>query len=848
MALPCWTGLDHPGSGAVNDPEGCPVFEKFTEKARRVMFFARYEASQFGAESIQSGHLLLGLLRESEKTSTQLLERMGVQVSSLRERLVAALTPKDKKITPSSTSIDIPMEEEVKRILQHATAESAKLNHKHVGAEHLLLGMLKEETCLAGRLLRESGADLIAAKEILLESTKEEKIAKKKKEHPLLSEFARNLSEMAERGIFDNLIGRDQEVERIVQILSRRRKNNPILLGEAGVGKTAIVEGLAQKIHEGLVPPSLQDKRIYALDLSLVVAGTKYRGQFEERLKSIIAEASKDPSVVLFIDEIHSLIGTGAAEGSLDAANILKPALSRGEIQCIGATTHKEYAKYIDKDRSLVRRFQPVTVNPPDEAESLRILEGIRSRYELFHRVKYAPKTMEASVYLSNRYITDRFLPDKAIDLLDEAGARVKLRVGPGGAGGETQHLEEELHRVINEMNEAVLSRDFEKAVLLRQKELQLREEIQKDRTELTDEDYARFPEVVEQDIEEVVASWTGIPVTALKGDEKANLVNMEARLNERVIGQPEAVSAVARAVRRARTGLKNPNRPMGSFLFLGPTGVGKTELAKTLAAFLFGDPKKMIRFDMSEYMEKHEVSKLLGAPPGYVGYEEGGMLTDRIRRNPYCVLLFDEIEKAHPDLINILLQIFDDGQASDAFGNLVDFKNTIIIMTSNVGSRELLSEKNLGFVEQDGRPDAKAGDAMKVLKRTFPPEFLNRIDEIVVFNRLGDDELRKIVRLLVEDLNVTLLKHKLTVTLTDAACDHLVKTTLRDRAYGARPLRRAIQKLVEDPLAELMVGQESVPAGVVNFDLVEDRLVPTLSDPGTVAPGQEAHLVGVPE
>ncbi|MBK9798158.1 MAG: ATP-dependent Clp protease ATP-binding subunit [Holophagaceae bacterium] len=768
------------------------MFEKFTEKARRVMFFARYEASQFGAESIQSGHLLLGLLRESEKTSTQLLERMGVQVSSLRERLVAALTPKDKKITPSSTSIDIPMEEEVKRILQHATAESAKLNHKHVGAEHLLLGMLREDGCLAGRLLKESGADLIAAKEILLESSKEEKIAKKKKEHPLLSEFARNLSEMAERGIFDNLIGRDAEVERIIQILSRRRKNNPILLGEAGVGKTAIVEGLAQKIHEGLIPPSLADKRIYALDLSLVVAGTK--------------------------------------------------------IQCIGATTHKEYAKYIDKDRSLVRRFQPVTVNPPDEVESLRIIEGIRSRYELFHRVRYSPKTMEASVYLSNRYITDRFLPDKAIDLLDEAGARVKLRVGPRGATPEGQTHEEELHRVINEMNEAVLSRDFEKAVLLRQKELQLRDEIQKDRSDLTEEDYARFPEVQESDIEDVVASWTGIPVRALKGDEKANLANMEPKLNERVIGQPEAVSAVVRAVRRARTGLKNPNRPMGSFLFLGPTGVGKTELAKTLAIRLFGDVKKMIRFDMSEYMEKHEVSKLLGAPPGYVGYEEGGMLTDRIRRNPYCVLLFDEIEKAHPDLINILLSIFDDGQASDAFGNLVDFKNTIIIMTSNVGSRELLVEKNLGFVEQDGRPDAKTGDAMKVLKRTFPPEFLNRIDEIVVFNRLGDDELRKIVRLLVEDLNITLQKHKLTVTLTDAACDWLVKTTLRDRAYGARPLRRAIQKQVEDPLAELMVGEDTVPSGLVNFDLVDEKLVPTLSDTGDVAAGQETHLVGAPE
>src|SRR5512145_1241076 len=709
------------------------------------MFFARYEASQFGAESIQSGHLLLGLLRESEKTSTQLLDRMGVQTSVLRERLISALTPRDKKITPSSTSIDIPMEEEVKRILQHATAESSKLNHKHVGAEHLLLGMLKEEQSLAGRLLREMGADLIAAKEILLEATK-------KKEHPLLAEFARNLSELAERGIFDNLIGRDTEVERIIQILSRRRKNNPILLGEAGVGKTAIVEGLAQKIYEGMVPPTLQDKRIYALDLSLVVAGTKYRGQFEERLKSIISEASKDPSVILFIDEVHSIIGTGAAEGSLDAANILKPALSRGEIQCIGATTHKEFAKYIDKDRSLVRRFQPVTVSPPDESESLRILEGIKSRYELFHRVRYADATLQSAVYLSNRYITDRFLPDKAIDLLDEAGARVKLRVGAGG--GVTHKAEEELHRVINEMNEAVLNRDFERAVLLRQKEVQLREQLQGSEQELTDEDYGKFAEVQEQDIEDVVASWTGIPVKALKNDEKANLANMEEHLNLRVIGQEQAVSAVSRAVRRARTGLKNPNRPMGSFLFLGPTGVGKTELAKMLALFLFGDVKKMIRFDMSEFMEKHEVSKLLGAPPGYVGYEEGGLLTDRVRRNPYCVLLFDEVEKAHPDLMNILLQIFDDGIATDAFGNQVDFKNTIIIMTSNVGSRELLPDKNLGFLEQDSRPDAKTGDAMQLLKRTFPPEFLNRIDEIVVFSRLGDEELRKIVRLLIGDLN----------------------------------------------------------------------------------------------
>ncbi|MCE1229723.1 MAG: ATP-dependent Clp protease ATP-binding subunit [Firmicutes bacterium] len=806
------------------------MFEKFTEKARRVMFFARYEASQFGSESIGSGHLLLGLLREAEKTTTDLLERMGVQTGPLRERVVAALTPRDRKVMPSSTSIDIPMEDEVKRILQHAASESSKLNSKSVGAEHLLLGMLREEQGLAGRLLKEEGADLASAKELLLESAKEDRIAKKKKDHPLLAEFARNLSELAERGIFDNLIGRETEIERIIQILSRRRKNNPILLGEAGVGKTAIVEGLAQRIYEGKVPPSLADKRIYALDLSLVVAGTKYRGQFEERLKSIIQEATKDPAVVLFIDEIHSIIGTGAAEGSLDAANILKPALSRGEIQCIGATTHKEFAKYIDKDRSLVRRFQPVNVNPPDEAESLRILEGIRERYEMFHRVRYSPATLEAAVYLSNRYITDRFLPDKAIDLLDEAGARVKLRTA--SAQGQVQRpnmAEEALHKVISEMNEAVLNRDFERAVLLRQKEVQLRAELQT-QPPLTQDDLERFAPVVEQDVEDVVASWTGVPVKALKNEEKANLAHMEAHIHERVIGQSEAVSAVSRAVRRARTGLKNPNRPMGSFLFLGPTGVGKTELAKTLAGFLFGDPKKMIRFDMSEFMEKHEVSKMLGAPPGYVGYEEGGLLTDRVRRNPYCVLLFDEIEKSHPDLMNILLQIFDDGIATDAFGNVVDFKNTIIIMTSNVGSRELLADRSLGFGETEFRPDAKAGDAMKVLKRTFPPEFLNRIDEIVVFNRLSDEHLQGVVRLLLGDLNVTLQKHKLVVELSDQAVAFVVKTTAKDRSYGARPLRRAIQKLVEDPLAELMVAQETVPAGRVFFDLEGDRLVPTFT------------------
>lgn len=810
------------------------MFEKFTEKARRVMFFARYEASQFGSENIQSGHLLLGLMRESEKTSTYLLERMGVQITVLRERLITALTPTESAAGGNGSSIDIPMQEEVKNILKNAAKESTTLHHKYVGAEHLLLGILTEENCMAYRLLVEAGASLEKARSIMQETTKEEKTTKKRKELPLLSEFARNLSEMAEKGIFDNLIGRNAETERIVQILSRRRKNNPILLGEAGVGKTAIIEGLAYKIYTGAVPQTLCDKRIFALDLSLVVAGTKYRGQFEERLKSIIAEASKDPNIVLFIDEIHSLIGTGAAEGSLDAANILKPALSRGEIQCIGATTHKEYAKYIDKDRSLVRRFQPVTINPPNEEDSIAILEGIKNRYELFHRVRYASAAIEGSVTLANRYITDRLLPDKAIDLLDEAGARVKLR--EHAINKEGDQPEQELHRVINEMNDAVLNRDFERAVLLRQKELQLRDEVKTDRASSLKAEYDTFPEVTLGDIEEVLTAWTGIPVKAIKNEEKTNLVHMEDRLNERVVGQASAVSAVCRAVRRARTGLKSPNRPTGSFLFLGPTGVGKTELAKTLAGFLFGDPKKVIRFDMSEFMEKYEVSKLLGAPPGYVGYEEGGLLTDRVRRNPYSVILFDEIEKAHPDLVHILLQIFDDGQATDAFGNLIDFKNTIIILTSNIGSKELMSVKNVGFLENESKEGARHSEVLKVLKRTFPPEFLNRIDETVLFNRLQDEDLKKIVCLLIKDLNTTLQKNKIVVSLTHAAIDHLVKLTLQDRTYGARPLRRAIQKLIEDPLAELMLGQETIPAGEVNFDLAGDKLVPVLIEVSSLA------------
>ncbi|MCB9398127.1 MAG: ATP-dependent Clp protease ATP-binding subunit [Acidobacteria bacterium] len=811
------------------------MFEKYTDKARRVLFFARYEASQFGASTITSAHLLLGLIREAEKTTVQILEQMGINIQELKERTMANNLPK-KQI---STSVEIPLSEETKRVLHYAMKESMSLNHKYVGVEHIMLGILRDEHAFASQLLIEMGADLYRAKEILLDILKEEKINKKKKEHPLLSEFSRNLSELAERGAFDRLIGRDNEIQRIIQILSRRRKNNPILLGEPGVGKTSIVEGLAQRIVQGNVPIGLMEKRVYALDLSLIVAGTKYRGQFEERLKSIIAEATKDPSVILFIDEIHSIIGTGAAEGSLDAANILKPALSRGEIQCIGSTTHKEFTKYIEKDRALVRRFQPVQINPPDEVEAMRILFGLRDHYESFHRVQYDDDAIQGAVYLSNRYITDRSLPDKALDLMDEAGAMVKL-----AHTTDTQtirSLEKDLNHISEEMNEAVSNKDFEQAVVLREYEIKLRQKIQEEKEQIdTEEPVLR---VTLDDVEKVVSSWTGVPITALKQEDKKKLAQMEAHLTQYIVGQNEAISAISRAIRRSRTGLKNPNRPMGSFLFLGPTGVGKTELSKQLAKFLFDDVKSLIRFDMSEYMEKHSVSKLIGSPPGYVGYEEGGQLTDRVKRNPYSIVLFDEIEKAHPDLVNILLQIFEDGQVSDAFGNTIDFRNTILIMTSNVGSKTIIAEKTLGLTDntRQSNKDMKQ-EAMRELKRVFRPEFINRIDEIVVFDKLSESDLLNICRLLVSELNQTLAKKNLSVRLDETAYLWLLDLTAKDRQYGARPLRRIIQKHVEDPLAEMIVSSEIEIHGTVDITVVDGKLHLQLNE-GDTNPQKEEEV-----
>ena len=606
-------------------------------------------------------------------------------------------------------------------------------------------------------------------------------------------------------GQLDPLVGRDRELERAIQILCRRTKNNPVLIGEPGVGKTAIVEGLAQRISDGDVPPFLADKRILSLDLSLIVAGTKYRGQFEERLKTIMKELMESQNAIVFIDELHTLVGAGSAEGSLDAANILKPALSRGEIQCIGATTPAEYRKSVEKDRSLERRFQSVKVSAPNEDEAIRVLQGVRDRYEKFHAVSYTDEAIRYAVYLSNRYIPDRFLPDKAIDLLDEAGSRVKLRQAM--LPDEVSEVQKRVKFITHRMETAIANHEFEKARFYSEEERKEKEHLRVLREKLKIDD-STTGIVTREDIEEVVARWTGIQVSAIKEDEQQKLLRIEEELHRRVISQDKAITALARAIRRSRAGLKAPGRPVGCFLFLGPTGVGKTEVARRLAEFLFGSEKSLVRFDMSEYMEKHSVSKLIGAPPGYVGYEEGGQLTERVRRTPYSVILLDEIEKAHPDVYNILLQVFEDGQLTDGLGNTVDFRNTIIILTSNLGARQLQKQSGLGFASKEVGSVAKSQDDMVMaeVKRVFNPEFLNRLDEVILFNSLADDDLLRIIDLLVGQINETLVHRQVQIALTPEARQWILEKTCSDRNYGARPLRRALQKYVEDPLSEALI------------------------------------------
>ncbi|HKD10669.1 MAG TPA: ATP-dependent Clp protease ATP-binding subunit, partial [Thermoanaerobaculia bacterium] len=667
------------------------MFEKYNEKARRALFFARYEASKLGSKVIESEHLLLGILREGEDIIKEIFARFNVKPEDVRREIEG-----DRIFVERiSSTAELPLSEESKKILAYASHEAESMMHPYVGTEHLLIGLLRVDGCVAGRLLTARGFNLYGVREETISLIKEREVSKQKKELPFLAEYSRDLTQLAMSGSFDPLIGRDKEVERIIQILSRRTKNNPILLGEPGVGKTAIVEGLATRIVEGAVPMFLSQKKILALDLSLIVAGTKYRGQFEERLKGIIRELRENPDLIIFIDEIHSLIGAGSAEGSLDAANILKPALSRGEVSCIGATTLKEYRKYIEKDRSLLRRFQAIHVTAPSENETFEILEGVKDRYEQFHKVRYSPEAIKTAVYQSNRYITDRFFPDKAIDLLDEAGAKVKLK-----RVADTQNLrklELETRQIVKEMKKAISDKDFEKAVFLREREIELKEEIERAKAASSERSDAT-QEVTRRDIEEVISSWTGIPIASLEIEEAEKLLHMEDALRRRIVGQETAIVSVSKAIRRSRLGVKNPNRPMGSFIFLGPSGVGKTEVARRLAEFLFENQKALVRFDMSEYMEKHAIAKMIGSPPGYVGHEEGGQLTERIKRKPYSVLLLDEIEKSHPDVLNILLQVMEDGQITDAFGDTIDFKNSLLVMTSNIGAQLLQKQGHLGF------------------------------------------------------------------------------------------------------------------------------------------------------
>jgi ATP-dependent Clp protease ATP-binding subunit ClpC len=784
------------------------MFEKYNEKARRALFFARYEASKLGSRVIESEHILLGVLREGEEIIKEIFSRFNVKPEQIRREVEGDRLFVDR----ISSSAELPLSEESKKILAYAAHEAESMLHQYVGTEHLLIGILRVESSTAARILTAKGLNVYGVREETISILKEREADKQKKELPFLAEYARDLTAMAHSAQFDPLIGREKETERIIQILSRRTKNNPILLGEPGVGKTAIVEGLAQRIVDGNVPLFIANKRILSLDLSLIVAGTKYRGQFEERLKGIIKELKENTDIIIFIDEIHSLIGAGSAEGSLDAANILKPALSRGEISCVGATTIREYRRYIEKDRSLLRRFQAINVAPPNELETLQILEGIKERYESFHKVKYSDTAIRSAVYQSNRYITDRFFPDKAIDILDEAGAKVKLR-----RVADTQNLrrlESEIRSIVKEMKKAISDKDFEKAVFLREREIELKEEVERFKTE-REAVGEELMEVTKKDVEEIISSWTDIPVTSIEADEAAKLINMEDSLMRRVVGQDKAIRAISRAIRRSRLGVASPNRPMGSFIFLGSSGVGKTEVARRLAEFLFGSQRHLIRFDMSEYMEKHAVSKLIGSPPGYVGHEEGGQLTERVRRNPYSVVLLDEIEKAHPDISNILLQILEDGILTDSLGNQVDFRNTLIIMTSNLGTRFLTTKGHMGFREKSSEADQKSAEAMihQELKKEFSPEFINRIDDIIIFNPLTQIELRKICRLLVDDVNLALVQKGVQIAIDDSVIDWLLSRAEEESNSGARPVRRAIQRYIEDELSEFLIRhKDSVP------------------------------------
>jgi ATP-dependent Clp protease ATP-binding subunit ClpC len=792
------------------------VFERFTERARRVIILAREEAGRFRHDFVGTEHVLLGLIRDGEGIATAVLQRLGLRLETVKAEVERALAGFPKTLTFG----EVPFTPQAKRVLELSIEEARQLGHNYIGTEHLLLGLMKEGQSIAAKILESLGArlDEVRQETLALLGDQYYPRPKKRSQTPVLDEFARDLTQLARETKLDPVIGREQEIERVIQILARRTKNNPVLIGEPGVGKTAIVEGLAQKIVSHDVPDVLVNKRLLQLDLGALVAGTKYRGQFEERLKAVMKEIRQSENVVLFLDELHTLIGAGAAEGAIDASNMLKPALSRGEIQTIGATTLDEYRKYIEKDGALERRFQPVIVKAPSVPEAIEIIRGLRHKYEAHHRVKITEQAINAAVTLADRYITDRQLPDKAIDVIDEASSRTRLMALTPPA--ELKEIEKELERVIREKDMYLEAQEFEKAASLREKEKILRareEEMKRKGTQ----------SVGEEDIEFIVSRWTGIPLSKLEEKESAKLARMEEALHGRIIGQDDAVKAVSRAIRRSRAGLKDAKRPVGSFIFLGPTGVGKTELARTLAEYLFGDENALIRVDMSEYMEKFSVSRLLGAPPGYVGYEEGGFLTEKVRRRPYSVVLFDEIEKAHPDVFNMMLQVLDDGRLTDSLGHVVDFKNTILIMTSNLGTSLIGKRITPGFMQEgeDASYEKMKDRVMEEMKRAFRPEFLNRIDDIIVFHALSLAHIQQIIRLMIDKINKQLTERGIELVLTPAAEAALVDKGY-DPQYGARQLRRTIQKHIEDPLAEAIVRGQVPESARIEVDVVGGEFV----------------------
>jgi len=777
------------------------MFERFTEKGRKVIIYAREEAERRQNDYLGTEHLLLALLREEESLPVAIVKKMGLSLDEIRMEVERNL-PMGSNIL---TFGEIPFTPRAKKVLELAVEEARLLGHSYIGSEHLLLGIIREDDGIAGKILRSLGANLLGARQLAINLSlrgQSQAQKEKKSETPALDEFGRDLTQLARENQLDPVIGREDEIERVLQVLSRRIKNNPAIIGEPGVGKTAIVEGLAQKIVSGDVPEHLLNHRLVALDLGALIAGTKYRGQFEERLKLVMKEIAKSDNVILFIDELHTLVGAGAAEGSIDASSMLKPALSRGEIQCIGATTPDEFRKHIEKDGALERRFQPIYLQPPTVEETLGILKGLKSKYEAHHRVSISDEALVGSVKMADRYITDRALPDKAIDVIDETGARIKLKRFT--VPSEMRELEKDLKRLGREKGLYIKLHDFEKAAAVRAEENRIKkmyEEVQERWRANQEKD---MPIVSEEDVAYTVAKMTGIPLFKLEEKESEKLVRMEESLHLRIVAQDEALSAVSRAIRRSRAGLKSRNRPIGSFFFLGPTGVGKTELAKALAEFLFNDESSLIKVDMSEYMEKFNVSRLIGAPPGYVGYEEGGQLTEKVRRRPYAVILLDEIEKAHQDVFNLLLQVLDEGQLTDSFGRKVDFRNTVIIMTSNLGAKVIDKGTPLGFQKQtiDSVYQKIKDNVLEELKNTFNPEFLNRVDDVVVFQPLDKEHLMSIIDLLTEELNRNLLDQELQVELSQELKEWILDKYYQP-TYGARPMRRAIQKVVEDPLSE---------------------------------------------